>query len=130
MSRREDRYYLTNSDFLEELKKYKETKVVSEELGEMFEKLSYKVSNKANFYKYPFKDEMIREGILTCLTYIDNFDPEKSSNPFSYFTTVCYRSFQNFIKKEKKQISVKESLTFDSDLGHKWTRPKRMKYQQ
>ena len=30
---------------------------------------------------------MISDGIENCLQYIDNFDPEKSKNPFAYFYT-------------------------------------------
>ena len=50
---------------------------------------------------------MICDGIENCLQYIDNFDPEKSSNPFAYFTQIIYYAFLRRIQKEKKQLEIK-----------------------
>jgi hypothetical protein len=59
------------------------------------------------------------------LQYIDNFDPEKSSNPFAYFTQVIYFAFLRRIAKEKRQMDIKDKLiertgfqeVFSSDIG-------------
>ena len=50
---------------------------------------------------------MISDGIENCLHYIHNFDPEKSSNPFAYFTQIIYYAFIRRIQKEKKQLYIK-----------------------
>jgi DNA-directed RNA polymerase specialized sigma24 family protein len=50
---------------------------------------------------------MISDGIENCLRYIDNFDPEKSSNPFAYFTQIIYYAFIRRIQREKKQTILK-----------------------
>jgi len=57
-----------------------------------------------------FKDDMICDGIENCLQYIDNFDPEKSTNPFAYFTQIIYFAFLRRIQKEKKQLEIKTKL--------------------
>jgi DNA-directed RNA polymerase specialized sigma subunit len=126
--KREARYYLTNKDFLAELVEYKKTLIVSDKLGGMFKELAEKVGNRANFYRYTYRDDMIAEGVLTCIKYMDNFDPEKSKNPFSYFTTIIYHSFQAFINKEKKQSKIKEKIRRVIDDGHRREMPKRMKW--
>ena len=41
---------------------------------------------------------------------MDNFDPEKSKNPFAYFTQIIYYAFIRRIQKEKKQQLVKQKL--------------------
>lgn len=125
---RESRFYLTNKEFLKELEDYQETKKVSERLGEIFEKLSTKIANRSNFYKYTYREDMIREGILTCLTYIDSFNPEISKNPFSYFTMAIYRSFVATIKSEKKQSDIKVKIRETVSDGR--TLPKRVQYDE
>jgi hypothetical protein len=41
--------------------------------------------------------------VLNCITYIDNFDPKKSTSPFGYLTQICWFSFVRIINKEKKE---------------------------
>jgi DNA-directed RNA polymerase specialized sigma24 family protein len=53
---------------------------------------------------------MISDGIENCLQYMDNFDPEKSKNPFAYFTQIIYYAFIRRIQKEKKQQHVKQKM--------------------
>jgi hypothetical protein len=43
--------------------------------------------------------------------YFENFDPAKSSNPFAYFTQICWYAFVRRIAKEKKQQYVKYKAT-------------------
>jgi DNA-directed RNA polymerase specialized sigma24 family protein len=50
---------------------------------------------------------MILDGIENCLTYMDNFDPAKSKNPFAYFTQITYYAFIRRIQKEKRQMETK-----------------------
>ena len=77
---------------------------VSEYIGECFMKIAEHLSYKPNFINYEYREEMIGDGIENCLMYAHNFDPEKSKNPFSYFTQMIYYAFLRRIQKEKKQI--------------------------
>ena len=43
--------------------------------------------------------------------YFRNFDPDKSTNPFAYFTQIIYYAFLRRIQKEKKQLYVKYKAT-------------------
>jgi hypothetical protein len=54
---------------------------------------------------------MISDGIENCILYYGNFDPAKSSNPFSYFTQIIYFAFLRRIAKEKMQLYVKYKAT-------------------
>lgn len=60
-----------------------------------------------NGYSSQWKEEMIGDGLENAITYIDNFDPKKSKNPFAYFTQIIYFSFRRRIEKEKKQQYIK-----------------------
>jgi hypothetical protein len=79
-------------------------------LGECFLKIATHLSYKPNFVNYMFRDDMISDGIENCIQYIHNFDPEKSSNPFAYFTQIIHYAFLRRIQKEKKQLEIKTKI--------------------
>lgn len=111
-------HYVDNALFLEEMIEYKrqyyisksndeELPIISEYLGSVFLKIAQRLSFRPNFINYAFKNDMISDGIENCLHYIHNFNPEKSSNPFAYFTQIIYYAFIRRIQKEKKQLYIK-----------------------
>lgn len=110
--------YINNNDFLQALKDYKQSVVDAEQshkprpkmpnyIGECFMKLATNLAKKGNFSSYTWKDEMIEDAIENQILYFHNFDPEKSSNPFAYFTQICNYAFIRRIAKEKKQQYIK-----------------------
>lgn len=113
-----EKHYINNADFLKALVDYKESCKIAIEtnkpepripnyIGECFLKIAEGLSHKPNFISYTYRDEMIADGIENCLMYFSNFDPAKSSNPFSYFTQIIYYAFLRRISKERKQMYVK-----------------------
>ena len=79
-------------------------------IGECFLNIAEHLSYRPNFINYPFREEMVGDGIENCLMYAHNFNPEKSKNPFSYFTQIIYYAFLRRIEKEKKQNYIKFKL--------------------
>ncbi len=75
--------------------------------------IARKLSNSHNFVSYSYKQEMISDGILKSFAKFHLFDPSKSDNPFSYITQICFNSFINRIKTEKKQTSIRARLISD-----------------
>ena len=57
-----------------------------------------------------FREDMISDGIENCVQYIHNFNPEKSTNPFAYFTQIIHYAFLRRIQKEKKQMEIREKI--------------------
>jgi hypothetical protein len=57
-----------------------------------------------------YKDDMINDGIENCIQYVLNFNPEKSKNPFAYFTQIVYYAFLRRIAKEKRQLDIKDKM--------------------
>tara|TARA_A200000113_G_scaffold220095_1_gene229693 strand:- start:349 stop:846 length:498 start_codon:yes stop_codon:yes gene_type:complete len=120
-------YYVNNKEFLEALIVYKSKVIRAKEdgadrpivpryIGECFLKIATHLSYKPNFVNYMFREDMICDGIENCLQYIDNFDPEKSKNPFAYFTQIIYYAFLRRIQKEKRQLEIKSKILEKS--GH------------
>ena len=130
MAKRRDpnsRHYVDNKEFLVAITEYRERVQaakaagvqkprVTEYLGECMVKIANHLAYKSNFVNYTFRDEMILDGIENCITYIDNFDPEKSKNPFAYFTQITYYAFIRRIQKEKKQMDTKKKFIGSLDM--------------
>lgn len=114
-------HYVDNKKLLEELVfhhslmlKFKNDEIkkpkLSNYIGECILLIAKKLSNRPNFINYPFKEEMIGDGIENCLMYINNFDPAKSSNPFGYITQIIFFAFIRRITKEKRHLYTKHKV--------------------
>ena len=121
MKKKVTQHYVDNKKFLEAMVIYRDkvnnakennkTKPdVTNYIGECFLKIANHLSYRPNFINYTYRDDMISDGIENCLQYMDNFNPEKSTNPFAYFTQIIYYAFIRRIQKEKKQTLVKQKM--------------------
>jgi|TARA_B100002052_G_scaffold218855_1_gene200858 DNA-directed RNA polymerase specialized sigma subunit len=121
MPRKKSEHYVNNKELLQALIVYREKVAHAKEndlpkpritnyLGECFLKIATHLSYKPNFVNYMFRDDMISDGIENCVQYIHNFDPEKSRNPFAYFTQIIHYAFLRRIQKEKKQLDIKTKI--------------------
>ena len=114
-------HYVDNKKFLQAMIEYRDKCKKAEEknrkkppvtnyIGECFLKIANHLSYRPNFINYTYRDDMISDGIENCLQYMSNFDPDKSDNPFAYFTQIIYYAFIRRIQKEKKQMQVKAKI--------------------
>jgi hypothetical protein len=119
-------HYITKEEFISAIEKYHQEKIdhgvdrpktrTYEFLGKCFMQIAQKLSNAHNFRGYPFKEEMILDGIEVCVRRLDNFSLEISQNPFAYFTQLCWFAFVNRIKIEDKMNNIKSSLILNSGV--------------
>lgn len=113
MTQKTKRHYVNNKDFYDAIVAYKlklkenEKARVPDYIGQCILAICNKLSTKPNFIGYSFRDEMIADAIENCIASVDGFDPEKSSNPFAYFTQIAWNAFIRRISKEKKQQYIK-----------------------
>jgi len=96
---------------------------VTNYIGECFLKIANHLSYRPNFINYTFRDDMISDGIENCLQYLDNFNPEKSNNPFAYFTQIIYYAFVRRIQKEKKQVTIKQKMIAEGNYDDMTLQP-------
>ena len=117
-------HYVNNKEFLAAMVEWNTTfdlekgdvvPPVTNYIAECFLKISTHLSYRPNFINYTYRDEMISDGIENCLQYVKNFDPEKSKNPFAYFTQIIYYAFLRRIQKEKKQTHVRNEMISKQD---------------
>ena len=121
MAKKKSEHYVNNKELLAALIDYRAAVAVAQAkdlpkprisnyLGECFLKIATHLSYKPNFVNYMFRDDMISDGIENCVQYIHNFDPNKSKNPFAYFTQIIHYAFLRRIQKEKKQLEIKTKI--------------------
>jgi len=115
---RKKQHYVDNEKFLEVMSDYREKylqakdndtelPIIPDYAGECFLKIAERLSHRPNFINYAFREEMVSDGIENSVMYASNFNPEKSRNPFAYFTQIIYFAFLRRIVKEKKQLYIK-----------------------
>lgn len=115
-------HYVDNKAFLEAIRVYRKEMLrcvkdkrpkpkIPNYIGECFYKICTHLSLKFNFVNYTYRDEMVGDALENCVACLDNFDPEKSSNPFGYFSLVSHRAFVRRIQREKKHLYVKYKVT-------------------
>lgn len=133
-------HYVDNKKFYEDIVAFRKSCLEAQEAGKPRPDIPEEIVNniilisthlayRPNFSGYSFRDDMVHAGIENCIRYIMNFDPEKSQNPFAYFTSVCWYAFVRLIKESKKQSIIKgwlvmnntydESLEIDSDVDNR-----------
>jgi hypothetical protein len=114
-------HYIDNKTFFEAIKTHRENiklaeaegrpkPIIPNYIGSCILMIANRLATKPNFINYSYKDEMISDGVENCIMYIDNFDPEKSNNPFAYFTQIIYFAFLRRIQKEKKHLYIKHQV--------------------
>ena len=119
--------YVNNKDFYAAMVEFKTAVNLAKENGterpqvpnyvaECISLIANRLSFKPNFINYTFREDMIGDGIENCLRYIDNFNPEKTQNPFAYFTQIIYYAFLRRIQKEKKYLYTKFKATENANV--------------
>ncbi len=94
----------------------KEKPPIPRYVGDCMLLIAKRLSTKPNFVNYPYREEMISDGIENCVCYFDNYNPDRYDNPFAYFTQIIYFAFLRRIQKEKKQLYVKHKALENSIL--------------
>jgi hypothetical protein len=98
-----EKFYVDPKKFDDEIVKYYDNDIISDELAEMVSKIANKLSYSSNFAGYTYREEMVGDGIVRMFKALISrkYDRDKGTNPFSYFTRIAFNAFRNRIKKEK-----------------------------
>jgi DNA-directed RNA polymerase specialized sigma24 family protein len=107
------KYYITNGKMLPEVIKSKEQGKISDELARMLMMLTRKYAQRPCFSNYTYKEDMISEALANLCQNALKFKPEKSSNPFAFYTSCINNSFLQFLNVEKKHRRIRDQLLID-----------------
>lgn len=113
-------HYVNNKELLEELREYHSYKQeclskdqpippLTNKIGLAIMQIANRRCNSVNYRNYTnaWLEEMIGNAIVTCTLRGHNFDPEKSDNPFAYFTQICDNAIKEQLKREKRQLYIR-----------------------
>lgn len=121
-----NKYYINNRDFTNEIIRCKHGYLNTEtgyqhvagELSpkaiEYFMLLSNRAVQKLTFSNPLDKEDCIQSALLDLLRYWRNFNEEKSSNAFAYFTQIVKNGYAKEYKKIHKHIGKGEKIEFVS----------------
>lgn len=113
--------YVNNKEFTAEMAEYRKEYLhsiendlpkprLSDSIGEKILLIANHIAYRPNFSGYTYLDDMIEDAIEDMVTRAHNFDPEKSSNAFAYFSQIAFYAFVRRIKKEKAQFRTKVKM--------------------
>jgi len=104
------KYYLTNATLLPEVIKCKTVGKISNELAKMLMLLTERYAKSSKFAGYTFRDDMVSEALINLCQNALKFNPEKSSNPFAFYTTAIHHSFLQYLNNEKKHRNIRDRM--------------------
>lgn len=107
------KYYLSNAKLMPEVIASRQAGKITDGLAEMILLLATRYANRPNFHNYSYRDDMVMEAVANLCQNAIKFDPEKSNNPFAYFTSCIHRSFLHVLGVEKNQRRIRDQLLID-----------------
>jgi DNA-directed RNA polymerase specialized sigma24 family protein len=103
--------YVTNKEILQEYRIYWDTGKITDKMTRIVYLMARKIANSRNFYAYPYKEDMIQEGVWHAINKgVPGFTPDRK-NPFCYLSVIIKFKYIEYIKKEKRNIVIKEMVT-------------------
>lgn len=107
-------HYVTNGVLLPAVLEAKDMNVVTVKLIKMINLIAERYSRKHNFVNYSFREDMVSAAVMNLCNNALKFNPEKSNNPFSFYTTAIHNSFLQYIAEEKKHRQIRDQLLLDA----------------
>ena len=96
------------------MRDYKDTGVISEELGKMFMTMTDHILGHSNFRNYTqaVREEMRSHALLLLVRYSHNCDAYQrdARQTFNYITTITMNACKQILQKYYKQLNLKREL--------------------
>jgi hypothetical protein len=108
-------HYVTNAQLLEAIAADKANgKKLSPLLAKYLHMIAERYSFSSSFGGYSFREDMVSFAVVNLCANWHKFDPEKSDNPFAFYTTAAYRSFLQYLADEKKQRDIRDQMLVEA----------------
>ncbi len=113
--------YLNNKDLLAEVIMSKEQDQMTDKLARMLMMLCARYGRRGNFANYTYNEDMQAYAMMMLVRTWRSFKPEKSNNPFAFFTQCVKNSFIQFLNQEKRHRNLRDELMVDKGLNPSYT---------
>ena len=108
------RDYIDRDRLHQLMRDYKDTGIISEELGQMFMIMTDHILGHSNFRNYTqaVREEMKSYALLLLIKYSHNCDAYQrdSRQTFNYITTITMNAFKQVLQKYYKHLNLKREL--------------------
>jgi hypothetical protein len=118
---RKPRNYINNRDLLIEVALSKVAGQLTDKLAHMLTMLCKRYATKGNYVGYTYNDDMQAYAMMMICRTWHKFDPEKSNNPFAFYTQCIKHSFIQFLNQEKRQRDIRDELLIKNGLNPSFT---------
>lgn len=106
--------YLNNKDMLVQWQLSHDQDSINDTFAAMMMLLTKRYSSKVRFNVCDtFRDDMESYALMTVSKVWRSFNPEKSNNPFAYFTQVIKRAFYQYQNLERRQRDISNELLIE-----------------
>ena len=98
--------YVNNAEFYQRIVEWKESgeEKIPEDIAATIMMICQNLAKSGKFAGYSWIEAMVGDAILSCIKFCRNFDPNKSKNPFAFYTQIAYNSFLKRIQIEKQRL--------------------------
>jgi len=124
-------HYVTNAQLLEAIAADKaNNKTLSPRLAKYLYMIAERYSYSSSFGGYSFREDMVSFAVVNLCANWHKFDPDKSDNPFAFYTTAAYRSFLQYLADEKKQRDIRDQMLVEAGANPSFSYQDRAKSSQ
>lgn len=108
--------YLNNKDLFAVVVISKEAGRMSDKLARMLQMLCKKYASHPRFVNYSYNEDMQAYAMMMLVRTWNSFKPEKSQNPFAFYTQCIKNSYKQFLKLEKAQRNIRDKILVNQGL--------------
>lgn len=115
--------YLNNKDLLAEvlLSKENDPPKMTNKLAHMLQMLCKRYGSRGQFAGYTYNEDMQAYAMMMLVRTWNSFNPEKSNNPFAFFTQCVKNSFIQYLNSEKRHRTIRDELMVNEGLNPSYT---------
>ena len=118
VKKKKPKNYLNNADLMKEIELSHAQNKMTNELGKMIMVLCKRYAKHPDYSNvFSHEEDMQAFGLLTVVKVWKSFNPEKSKNPFAYFTQILRHAFYQYGNSEKKAQDTKKAVKKDLGLN-------------
>lgn len=113
--------YLNNADLLAAVIESKEKGHMTNKLATMLKLLCERYASRGNFAGYTYNEDMRAYSLMQLCKTWNGFDPNKSNNPFAWFTQCIKNSFIQYLKHERKHRDIRDEQLIANGMNPSYT---------
>lgn len=113
---KQGKQYVSNPYLLQEIMKSKAQNELTPEAIQMFQLMIENISAKKHYNDPEDRKDCWQSAYLDILLYWRGFDPEKSKNPFAYFTSIIVNGMNKGWHKISGKIKTSDMISIDNNV--------------